>query len=463
MSLRTKLIAVFLLATLAPLGAMLWVTINLLETSLTYASTDELDSISNSLEATGREFYQRAKDSIQQDAAAGKLSPQRFARADRDLWPAQISTFHASGDRERYFLSGDTGDRLNYLVRQPNGDVWAYARKLGGPGMNRLQQQIASAREVVNRARVFNLRRGFVLTLLASAAAVFLASLGFLIWMAFQITRPMRELQQGLAELASGNFTVRLPNRSSCDESGQTVAAFNRTAAQLEENRDKLVHLTRVASWQLLARKMAHEVRNSLTPIRLIMEELGDRHDPAFLQQAAQIVSDEVATLERRVRAFGDFAAEPNAHPQPLDVNSLLAERVALHQPAHPEVTYDLALAPGQLQATADPDLLKGVLTNLLENAAQAAGQGGRVRGRTYVENDRAAIAIEDSGPGLSPLARENLFAPTISFKRGGMGLGLSIAQRGAMLSGGTLEHYEGELGGAAFRVLLPLATTDHG
>ncbi|OYW10296.1 MAG: hypothetical protein B7X34_04890, partial [Acidobacteriia bacterium 12-62-4] len=140
------------------------------------------------------------KESIKQDAANGKLSPQRFSGDDRDLWPAQISTFHASADPERYFLSGDAGDRLNYLVRQPNGDIWAYARKLGGPGMTRLQQQIASARDVVDRARVFNLRRGFVLTLLAVAAAVFLASLAFLVWMAFQITRPMRELQQGLAD-----------------------------------------------------------------------------------------------------------------------------------------------------------------------------------------------------------------------------------------------------------------------
>lgn len=80
MSLRTKLIAVFLLATLAPLGAMLWVTIRLLETSLTYASTDELDSLSKSLESTGREMYQRARESVQEDAADGKLAPQRFFR-----------------------------------------------------------------------------------------------------------------------------------------------------------------------------------------------------------------------------------------------------------------------------------------------------------------------------------------------------------------------------------------------
>ena len=374
MSLCTKLIAVFLLATLAPLGAMLWVTIRLLETSLSYASTDELDSLSKSLESTGREMYQRARESVKEDAAEGKLAPERFPLSEAKRWPVRISSFAASQEPERFFLLGETGDRLNYLVLRPNGDVWAYARKVGGPGMTVLQKQFTQARETVDRVRLFDLRRGFVFTLLLAAAAVFLASLAVLIWMAIQITRPMRELQTGLAELANGNLTIRLPQREGGDEGAQTVAAFNRTAAQLEENRDRLVHLARVASWQSLARKMAHEVKNSLTPIRLIMDELADRHDPAFLQQAAQIVSDEVATLERRVRAFGDFAAEPNEHRQPLDLNTLLEERVAFLQLGHPETIYDLALSKGPVRANADPDLLKGVLTNLLENAAQAAG-----------------------------------------------------------------------------------------
>ena len=152
----------------------------------------------------------------------------------------------------------------------------------------------------------------------------------------------------------------------------------DRTTAQLEENRDKLVYLARVATWQSLARKMAYEVKNSLTPIRLIM--------------------DEVATLERQARSFGGFAAGPTEHRQPLELNTLLEERVAFLQPGQPATTYDLALSAGP------------------------------VRGRTYVEKDPVAIAIEDNGPGLSQLAKDSRSPPTITFKKGGLGLGLSIA-----------------------------------
>ena len=107
----------------------------------------------------------------------------------------------------------------------------------------------------------------------------------------------------------------------------------------------------------------------------------------------------------------------------------------------------------------ADPDLIKGILTNLLENAAEAAGEGGRILGVTAAENGRVAIEVHDSGPGLSEQARASLFQPTISFKKRGMGLGLSIARKSALLSGGDIVLVKGELGGAGFRVLLPVAT----
>ena len=167
---------------------------------------------------------------------------------------------------------------------------------------------------------------------------------------------------------------------------------------------------------------------------------------------------DEIETLERRVRAFSQFATEPPLSPAPVDVNSLLQERMAFLKTAHPEVAYDCRLADAAPPVLADQDLLKGILTNLLENAAEAAGEGGHILGKTSADNGRVSIEVHDSGPGLSEQARASLFEPTISFKKRGMGLGLSIARNSALLSGGDILLVKGELGGAGFRVLLPSA-----
>jgi signal transduction histidine kinase len=137
---------------------------------------------------------------------------------------------------------------------------------------------------------------------------------------------------------------------------------------------------------------------------------------------------------------------------------------MAFLKTAHPEVAYDCRLAEGVPSAMADPDLLKGILTNLLENAAEAAGEGGQILGATLLcgsgaGGGRVAIEVHDSGPGLSDQARASLFQPTITFKKRGMGLGLSIARKSALLSGGDIVLVKGELGGAGFRVLLPMVT----
>src|SRR5213079_2155521 len=125
------------------------------------------------------------------------------------------------------------------------------------------------------------------------------------IFLAHRISRPIQQLTAGLSGLAGGNLDSRvLVDRD--DEVGRAIQAFNHMAGRLQESTERLVYLRQLESWQSLARKMAHEVKNSLTPIRLTVEEMVARHnehDPAFLQQAAQIVVDEIETLERRIRA----------------------------------------------------------------------------------------------------------------------------------------------------------------
>ena len=453
--LRTRLIAVFVLATVLPLGLTLWATVQLLESSLDLAPLDELQQVTRSLQETGRTLYQQSVEQLRQDAAEGAIKPVEADAAI--LEPDQNEVFE---------LAGNGGDRLDYYVRR-EGKVLKYSRPTG-VALQTLQAHIAEAKEALDKPRMFDVRAGFSRTLFTITAVLWLAALAALVFLAARISRPVRDLTEGLGKVAAGDLSTRVSTaRGAGDELVQALEAFNHMTAQLQEAREHLIQVTRLASWQALARKMAHEVKNSLTPIRLTMEEVVSRKnspDGAFLEQAAQIVAEEVNTLERRVRAFSEFSSEPPVTPAELDVNAMLEERIAFLKTSHPQVTYRTALASEGPRATADADLVKAVLTNLLENAAQAVPPGGVVLARTVcADGARLNIDVVDSGPGLSPQARASLFEPAISFKKGGMGLGLSIARRSALLCGGDLETCESELGGAGFRLTLPAAARNGG
>ncbi len=457
--LRHRLILIFLAATLVPLGAILWISMALLEHSLSFVATDELDSLSKSLEGITREYYRQAREDLKADAEAGRIEAMRYAGSSKAGWPAYLQQFSESQDQERFVLSEPAGDRLNYLVRR-NGDVWVYSRSLNGVRMGALTEEYRRARAQVEKLRQLDLRRGFVYVLILLGAIVWILSLAGMVYMANRISGPIQELTAGLFQLARGDFETRLDSRQQ-DEVGRAIEAFNHTAAHLQQSRDRLVYLTQVASWQTLARKMAHELKNSLTPIRLTVEEILARQpaaDRRFLEQAAQVVVDEVESLERRVRAFSEFAAEPPANPTALDLNAFLQERIQFLQVAHPDVVYQVNLVERLPAAWADGDQVKGILTNLLENAAGAATSGGRVLGITGTADGKVLVEVHDSGPGLSAEARSSLFEPSISFKKHGMGLGLSISRKNALLAGGDLQAIEGRLGGAGFRLLLPVA-----
>lgn len=445
MTLRSRLAIVFIAATLVPLAATVWVTTALLDRSLSLSPVGQLSDLSRSLEKTGREYYQQAREQMKTDALSGRLH--------NIVLPESAADFSESDDHERFIATGPGGSELLYLLKTPEG-VKAWQRPLP-VRMDDLSRQYRDARKTV--ASLVLMRRAFFVTWAILAAAIWLVALALVWIVATRFSRPIVRLTEALRNLAAGDFRVRVPTERT-DEIGLATEAFNRTAAQLEQSRERLVNLTQLASWQVLARKTAHEVKNSLTPIRLTVEEMvarGHEPDRAFLEQAAGIVVDEIESLERRIRAFSEFSSEPPVCPEALDLQVLVEERIAFLKSAHPEVRYAVEVAENA-PAMADADLVKGILVNLLENAAEAAGAGGEILTRVRAVEDRVAIEVHDSGPGLSDLARNSLFQPTISFKKRGMGLGLSIARKSALLSGGDIFLIAGELGGAGFRVLLP-------
>ena len=430
--LRNRLIVAFLAATALPLAATFWITMSLLDRSLGYATTGELDRLSRTLEDTVRQFYQRERDALKQDAQAGRATPVLYPLSEADKWPDAVRAFWDSGEGERFGVSGSGGDHVEYM-RRGGGDapagVAAYRRDLGGMRMDQLTGELRQTRQLVESIQSRDLRRGFTLTLLLLLGATWIAGLVPLILIAHRVSRPIRQLTAALTDFAAGDESRRLGPRVSTsgvdlggdtrgrvDEVGRAVDAFNRMAEQLHQSRERLVHLTRMASWQSLARKTAHELKNSLTPIRLTVEEMQARQpgDRQFMDQAVQIVVSEIESLERRVRAFSDFASEPPVNREVLDVNALVTERVSLLRPVHPETNYHLRLDARSPRVHAGADLMKGILTNLLQNAAEAAGSGGSVLViTTHLSNPSnlsnppsVAIEVHDSGPGLSARRR---------------------------------------------------------
>ena len=184
---RTRLIAAFVIATVLPLAATIGITMSLLESSLGYATTEELDGLSRTLEETVRQFYQREREALRQDAADGAQRRRHTGVANIATWPEEVRAFWESTEPERFGLAGPDGDRLDYMRRSPNG-VEVYARDLAGIHMQELSTKLRQAREVVGSIEARDLRRGFTLTLLLLVAIVWLISLAPLLFIAHRIS-----------------------------------------------------------------------------------------------------------------------------------------------------------------------------------------------------------------------------------------------------------------------------------
>src|SRR5262245_15469610 len=402
-SLRAKLILAFIIATLMPLGATIWITTSLLERSLGYATTEEPDRLSRTLEATVRQFYQRERDALKREAIEGRVAATSYPVADMSTWPEDVRAFWESGEPDRSSLSGPGGDHVDFM-RRTSGGVAVSRRDLGGIRMQELSEEFRRSRELVGSLESRDLRRGFTLTLLLLVAVVWIVSLAPLLFIAHRISSPIRQLTAGLTDFAAGQWDRRL-EKGRDDEVGRAVDAFNDMAGQLRRSRERLVYLTQMSSWQSLARKTAHELKNSLTPIRLTVEEMLARQpttDRAFMDQAVQIVVSEIETLERRVRAFSEFASEPPVNPEVFDLNAIVTERISLLKPVHPDTMYRCKLDVRGPRIHAGADLVKGILTNLLQNGADAAGRGGTVLAITQTAGEQVVVEVHDSGPGIS-------------------------------------------------------------
>jgi signal transduction histidine kinase len=258
-----------------------------------------------------------------------------------------------------------------------------------------------------------------------------------------RISDPIRDLTRATRRVAEGDLEARVSTRSR-DELRDLVDSFNQMAGDLHRQRADLERSNRLAAWAEMARQVAHEVKNPLTPIQLSAEHLRRVFgDPAVnfgatLEACTDTILKQVRSLRRIVTEFSAFARPPVPARDPQDLAEIVSEALAPYRAVLPPgVRLALELSPDLPAVRGDRRLLERAVLNLLENALQAVGEKGTIDVRARAVDGRLEVEVEDSGPGLPHEVRERLFEPFFSTKTGGSGLGLALVKKTAQDHGG--------------------------
>jgi len=475
--LRTKFILAFLILTVLPAAPVIFLAMDLFEKSLGIGMRRDMESGLEAAaelirEQTAAERRQLANDLLllsQEKSMRGKWSSVTALRklAESDSLSAAYSQFaildslssilwslHKKSNAMSYSLIaadsiydwGSDSAAVRLAVRL--ADAEAPAVYLAGERM--LPADFRSrAGNVINALQMFKflslenarLQRGLILAFLSIYVPMILLSAGVGLWLSRRITAPLSTLVEATEQVASGKWQHRI-NIKQRDEIGELAAAFNHMVENLDSQQQQVIALEKMAAWREIARVLAHEIKNPLTPIQLMAQQMRDEYrgdDEKYrqtLEESNRIINEEVQNLRQLVREFSDFARMPELHLQAGQINDLLQEvsRLYVHAPL------TLSCNDNLPQVNFDWDYLRRALVNLLDNAVDTVRDGGAIQLSSHALDDSSIeIVVADTGKGIAPENLNRIFEPYFSTKKSGMGLGLPIVKRIVEQHGGSM------------------------
>jgi nitrogen fixation/metabolism regulation signal transduction histidine kinase len=282
--------------------------------------------------------------------------------------------------------------------------------------------------------------------------------------MAERISDPVNRLTRATRRIARGDLDARIAATSS-DELRRLVEAFNSMAADLQRQRTELERTHRLEAWAEMARQVAHEIKNPLTPIQLNAEHLRrvhvDRGEPLgpVVQECVATILAQVKLLRQISSEFSSFASSPTAKRAEVDVTALLREVLdPYRQGLEGRIRLDVELPDGLPHVSVDRTLVSRALVNIVENALHAMPGSGALTVRASQNGRAVRVRVSDTGVGMDAEALARAFEPYFSTKAAGTGLGLPIAKRNVELSGGSISMTSERDKGTTVEVTLPVA-----
>ena len=280
-----------------------------------------------------------------------------------------------------------------------------------------------------------------------------------------QLSAPLSMLENKLKDMRLGRRNEKIDYTLN-DEIGQLVKQYNRTVDQLDNSAKLLAKSERETAWKSMARQVAHEINNPLTPMKLTIQQLqrtkninDDRFDDYFIKSTTMLI-EQIDNLSRIAGTFSDFARMPEAKFERIDINARLRSVVQLFANNNEHVQLDYQVSDNEIFVFADPEQMVQVFNNLLKNAIQSIPneREGKIQVRLNKIAEEISIEISDNGTGIENELSDKLFVPNFTTKSTGMGLGLAISKNIIELTGGKITFTTKVNEGTTFKVTLPIA-----
>lgn len=351
------------------------------------------------------------------------------------------------------FITPENAGKLKYIsayapITDHNGEVKAYLSLPYFEKQNELNKELSGFLSALLNIYVFLLAIAVLVTVIISS----------------RITKPLLLIQEKMSGVRLGSLNDKIAYQRK-DEIGQLVHEYNRMLEELASSADKLAQSERESAWREMAKQVAHEIKNPLTPMKLSVQHLQrtlqhkDENDREFVNRVSETLIQQIDTLSAIATSFSDFAKMPQANPEKLDLLQLIATLADLYREV-PGLEINLSHDAEQYSVVADKDQLNRIFSNILKNALQAIP--GERNGKIAIDIKNNAndilIKISDNGMGIPDDKKDKIFIPNFTTKSSGMGLGLAMVKNLVEQSGGKVWFTTEVNVGTTFFVNLPKA-----
>jgi signal transduction histidine kinase len=278
-----------------------------------------------------------------------------------------------------------------------------------------------------------------------------------------QIASPITRLKNATRQIATGNLDMRFHSGRK-DEIGELERAFDEMAHDLRESQKQMAKSQRDIAWREMAKQVAHEIKNPLTPVKLSIQHLrqaytdGVKDFGSILHQVSNTILEQIDALSRIASEFSQYARMPERKIERCSVHAILGETAELFK-QQGDITIVTSLTAPLDIVNGDRDELRRAFINIVRNAIQAMNERGTIHIATALSTGTIEIRFHDQGPGMTSEVREHLFEPNFSTKTEGMGLGLSIVKKTADDMNGTITVNSAIDQGTTVTLCFPLAT----